>query len=42
MDWAHAGVGEKQLSDGEVITLDNTFKHLVYNTHPVSRMCSVS
>ena len=27
------GFGERMLSDGEVVVLDNTFKHVVYNSH---------
>lgn len=27
------GSGERKLSDGEVVVLDNTFKHFVYNDH---------
>ena len=28
------GAGERTLRDGEVVILDNTFKHYVYNQHP--------
>lgn len=28
------GSGERTIADGEVVVLDNTYKHLVYNNHP--------
>jgi len=28
------GAGERTLADGDVVVLDNTFKHQVYNQHP--------